>query len=132
MSQSVANALEMQDRFYTTSTRKFIRTFDRTFDCLNVSKIKQVVKIDLKPYFNMGDPRFQVVYFFIKLTYPLCHLFCLIPIKCYLQIWDHSLNLYPFSRVNLPQNGCVSGAWEFALEKRLLKKWGLVTWEIGG
>ena len=89
-------------------------------------------KNDFKPYFNMGDPRFQVVYFFIKLTYPLCHLFCLIPIKCYLQIWDHSLNLYPFSRVNLPQNGCVSGAWEFALEKRLLKKWGLVTWEIGG
>ena len=51
----------------------------------------------------MGDPRFQVVHFFIKLTFHLCDIcVCLIRRKCYLEIWDHSLNPNPFSRVKFP------------------------------
>ena len=51
----------------------------------------------------MGDPRFQVVHFFIKWTFHLCDTcVCLIRRKCCLEIWDHSLNPNPFSRVKLP------------------------------
>ena len=51
----------------------------------------------------MGDPRFQVVHFFIKWTFHLCDIcVCLIPRKCYLEIWDHSLNPNCFSTVNFP------------------------------
>ena len=131
MSQSVANALEMQGRFYTTSTRNFIRTFDRTFDCLNVSKIKQVVKNDLKPYFNMGDPTFQVVYFFIKLTYSLCAIcVCLIPIKCYFKYGITAWTPTPFVQSTFSELALFVGDWKFTW-KRDVNVMGVVNCEIG-
>ena len=60
LSSSVANALVTQGRFYTQSTIKFCRIFDKAFDCLNVARISLNCKEDLKPYTTPDDPRFDV------------------------------------------------------------------------
>ena len=43
----------------TQETIRFIRTFDKAFDFLNVSKFGDV-KPDHQPYADVNDPRFQV------------------------------------------------------------------------
>lgn len=62
----MANALEMQNKFYTQSTRTFIRYINRVFDCLNVSKIGVSVKDDLRPYRDINDERYKVFLFLNK------------------------------------------------------------------
>ena len=61
LSNSMANALQVQNLFYTEATRKFIRYVDRIFDCLNVSKVGIKVKDDLKPFRDVNDERFEVL-----------------------------------------------------------------------
>ena len=60
LNSSVANALVTQGKFYTQSTMKCCRIFDKAFDCLNVARISLNCKEDLKPYATPDDPRFDV------------------------------------------------------------------------
>ena len=49
----------------TTETEKFVRTFDRFFDMLNVRCLEegiQKIKPDLHPYRDPDDTRFKVIY----------------------------------------------------------------------
>lgn len=61
LSSTVANALENEDLFYTKSTRKFIRTFDKLFDCLNGMSSSNYGKPERAPYRKIDDSRFKVV-----------------------------------------------------------------------
>ena len=46
---------------YTSATIKFIETFNRAFDCLNVSRASVTDKnYDKLPYKSLNDPRFEV------------------------------------------------------------------------
>ena len=56
---SVALALQEKGRHDTDSMVKFLKIFNRTFDCLNVSNLHGKTK-DLQPYCTVDDPRFQV------------------------------------------------------------------------
>lgn len=56
----MANALECEDKFYTLGTRKFIRIFDRSFDCLNGNSQFNYGKPDRAPYRSVDDERFTV------------------------------------------------------------------------
>ena len=83
MSSTTAKCLEEQNLFYTKQTAKFVETFDRVFDCLNVTKLNEHItsrKPDLAPYRDVDDPRFEVlfhyniflfyfVYYFLVATY---------------------------------------------------------------
>ena len=51
--------MELAGKPETQETIRFIRTFDKTFDCLNVSKFGDA-KPDRQPYTDVNDPRFQV------------------------------------------------------------------------
>lgn len=50
----------MQDRHDTKETIKFIKLFDRAFDCLNVTRIKMSDKPDRQAFRSPNDPRFEV------------------------------------------------------------------------
>ncbi|XP_078610651.1 uncharacterized protein LOC144881434 isoform X2 [Branchiostoma floridae x Branchiostoma japonicum] len=61
LSKSVSQALTIQGRHDTESTRKFVDMFDSFFDCLNVKKrprSQYAVKPNLKPYYSVEDVRF--------------------------------------------------------------------------
>ena len=51
--------MELAGKPETQETICFIRTFDKAFDCLNVSKFGDG-KPDRQPYIDVNDPRFQV------------------------------------------------------------------------
>ncbi|XP_033111492.1 uncharacterized protein LOC117112515 [Anneissia japonica] len=62
LSQSVANALEMQGNVETKSTQYFIEMFNKFFDCMNVSNTlewKTKRRPNQKPYECKDDPRFE-------------------------------------------------------------------------
>ena len=59
LSGSVANTLSNQGKHDTKSTEKFVRMFDRAFDCLNVAK-RHDKKPDRRPYYSVDDERFEV------------------------------------------------------------------------
>ena len=47
----------------TEETQKFVTTFDKLFDCVNVRSRDQWIhklKPDLKPHTSVDDPRFKV------------------------------------------------------------------------
>ena len=60
----MANALDYYgDPDTTTETRKFVRNFDRFFDCLNVRCTQEGIqkrKPDLRPYRDPSDSRLTV------------------------------------------------------------------------
>ena len=64
LSETVANGLKTyvcQDN--TKETEKFVRTFDKFFDCLNGRNLKEHIlrrKPNLKPYFSPNDGRLEV------------------------------------------------------------------------
>ena len=63
LNESVAKALESQNRPYTIATRKFIQLMDMFFDCLNVSSLykgQKIRKEALLLYYDVLDWRFQV------------------------------------------------------------------------
>ena len=67
LSQSVGNAMEMQGRHDTKSTIKFIKTFNKTFDCLNVMTTNSRGSMNKLPYKSKEDPRFEVIYLYCSL-----------------------------------------------------------------
>ena len=63
LSKSVADALAYFGDPKTEETERFIRYFDKFFDCLNVrsfSEWKTRRKPDRKPYTSPNDPRLEV------------------------------------------------------------------------
>ena len=63
LSSTVASGLEFYQIPDTEETVKFIRIFDRVFDCLNgrsVLECKHRRKPDLRPYKSIDDDRLQV------------------------------------------------------------------------
>ena len=63
LSASVAHAMELMGDPEMTETIRFVRFFDRFFDCLNVSSLsegRQTRKTDLYPYRSPNDKRFTV------------------------------------------------------------------------
>ena len=59
----MANALDYYGDPDTTETRKFVRNFDRFFDCLNVRCTQEGIqkrKPDLRPYRDPSDSRLTV------------------------------------------------------------------------
>ena len=62
-SLTVANAFSYYS-LETEETEKFVRYFDKFFDCLNVRSLSECVhsrKSDLRPYQSPDDPRLQVI-----------------------------------------------------------------------
>ena len=64
----------MQNLHDTHSTIKFLKLFDRAFDCLNVMSQKRD-KPDRMPYRNVNDPRFEVIFFYVCQMQPKSVLF---------------------------------------------------------
>ena len=63
LSSSVGNALAYYGLEETQETEKFVRYFDKFFDCLNVRCISESInsrKPDLRPYRSPDDPRLKV------------------------------------------------------------------------
>ena len=52
--------MEQKGENKTREMVKFIKLFDRTFDCLNVMSRKGGGKPDRQPYYEVNDPRFEV------------------------------------------------------------------------
>ena len=69
LSSTVANVEE------TEETEKFVRYFDKFFDCLNVRSLSECGvhsrKPDLRPYRSPDDPRLQVIRNIHNLLYVL-------------------------------------------------------------
>ncbi|XP_070545584.1 uncharacterized protein [Ptychodera flava] len=62
LSRSVANAIEASGCQQVTETVKFIRMFNKFFDCLNVRSINECTRTgnpDVRPYTDVNDPRFE-------------------------------------------------------------------------
>ena len=81
MSESVANALAFYGDPNTRETERFVRQFDKFFDCLNVRNLEEHRKRrkpNLKPYTDPEDERLTVSIMyscltcFIKYTYYSC------------------------------------------------------------
>lgn len=65
LSSSVAAAMEYYAEAETVETMKFVRVFDRFFDCLNTRHPKEGLlkrKPDLSPYRTSSDIRLKVCY----------------------------------------------------------------------
>lgn len=63
LSASVAHAMELMGAPDMIETIRFVRMFDRFFDCLNVSSLsegRRARKPDLNPYRSPNDIRFTV------------------------------------------------------------------------
>lgn len=63
LSESVASALEFYGDSTTVETKRFVQTFDRFFDCLNVrstEEYKRKRKPNLRPYTSPTDERLTV------------------------------------------------------------------------
>ncbi len=64
LSETVANGLKIYAGPEDTSeTEKFVRTFDKFFDCLNGRNLKEHIlerKPNLKPYYSPDDERLKV------------------------------------------------------------------------
>lgn len=62
LSKTVADLFTYAEDPSTVETQRFIRIFDKLFDCLNVRDLHQWVqkrKPDLKPYHKVDDERFE-------------------------------------------------------------------------
>ena len=73
LSSTVANAFSYYSLEETEETEKFVRHFDKFFDCLNVRSLSECVhsrKPDLRPYRSPDDPRLQVIH---NIHYYTCH-----------------------------------------------------------
>ena len=57
--------MELADKPETQETIRFIRTFDKAFDSLNVSKFGNA-KPDRQPYTDVNDPKFWVSDFYVQ------------------------------------------------------------------
>ena len=71
LSSSVAAAMEYFGDTETVETQKFVRIFDRFFDCLNTRHPKEGIlkrKPDLSPYRSLSDTRLKVC-LYVKLYY---------------------------------------------------------------
>ena len=74
LSSSVANALQFYGNPDTTETERFVRTFDKFFDCLNVRSPNEHItkrKEHMKPYSSASDERLLVG--FAVVTYMYIH-----------------------------------------------------------
>ena len=72
LSESVAHALQFYGDPDTTETQRFVRTFDKFFDCLNVRSPSEYIKKrkeNLKPYTSTDDSRLCV-----SLCYNIIHM----------------------------------------------------------
>lgn len=69
----MANALDFYGIEETKETEKFVRMFDKFFDCLNVRCISASVqhrKSDLRPYRSPDDERLKVSCYICCSCYP--------------------------------------------------------------
>ena len=76
LSSTVANAFSYYSLEETEETEKFVRYFDKFFDCLNVRSLSECVhsrKPDLRPYRSPDDPRLQVIKYVIFIIYYTCY-----------------------------------------------------------
>ena len=72
LSKSVADALSLEGDPTLCETEKFVRNFDRFFDCMNVRSLKEGQykrKPDLRPYRSASDPRLTVSYNVISIAH---------------------------------------------------------------
>ena len=63
MSKTVADAFSRQEDPTLRETERFIRTFDKFFDLMNVRSTKECIykrKPDVRPYRKSTDPRLAV------------------------------------------------------------------------
>lgn len=63
LSESVANAFKYYAQPDTKETERFVRLFDKLFDCLNVRSVNEAItkkKPNLKPYKSATDERLKV------------------------------------------------------------------------
>ena len=63
LSKSVADAFSLEGDDSLRETEKFVRNFDKFFDCMNVCSLaegKYKRKPDLRPYRSASDPRLTV------------------------------------------------------------------------
>lgn len=63
LSESVANALEFYGDLQTRETQRFVRIFDKFFDCLNgrnLDEYRKRRKPNLRPYYSETDERLSV------------------------------------------------------------------------
>ena len=63
LSNSVAEALSLEDKPHLKETERFVRNFNRFFDLLNVWSLTEHInqrKPDLKPYRDVEDERLKV------------------------------------------------------------------------
>ena len=67
LSQSVGNAMKMEGRHGTHSTIKFIKTFNKTFDCLDVMTTSNRGNMNKLAYKSQEDLRFKVIYLYWSL-----------------------------------------------------------------
>ena len=77
LSNSVAEAMKLDDDPATKETQRFVHMFNRFFDMLNVRSVRESVlhrKPDVQPYRNPDDERLKVTstatYSFAKLYLP--------------------------------------------------------------
>ena len=93
LSTSVAEAFALFDYPDTSETERFVRTFDKFFDCLNVRSTDEYVKQwkpNLRPYNDVTDERLTVsVSCFLKLRHKLK--VAILAIFAYTQWLEHSL-----------------------------------------
>lgn len=76
LSSSVANALQFYGNPDTTETERFVRTFDKFFDCLNVRSPKEYItkrKEHMKPYSSASDERLLVGFAIVTYMYMQTH-----------------------------------------------------------
>jgi len=63
LSNSVAEALAMEDKPYLKETERFVRKFNKFFDLFNVRSLTEYIKQrkpDLEPYRDVEDKRLKV------------------------------------------------------------------------
>lgn len=63
LSKTVADAFSHEKNDNLRETERFVRNFDRFFDCMNVRNFKEAIyrrKPDLTPYRCSNDPRLSV------------------------------------------------------------------------
>ena len=65
LSKSVAEALSFDGNYNIHETERFVRHFDRFFDCMNVRSFTEAIykrKPDLRPYRTPDDSRLSVCF----------------------------------------------------------------------
>ncbi len=78
LSKTVADAFSYEANSNLRETERFVRLFDRFFDCMNVRNFTEAIyqrKPDLRPYRRSDDPRLSVCSVILQLSGKRYHVF---------------------------------------------------------